>query len=203
MDAPASAIPAASPQAALAELTPGELVVRAASGERAAEGELVRRFVPAVRAFARRRLRGNDAVEEFTQDVLLVFVQALRGAAVEEPERVGGFVLGICKNIALERARQRERRQELWEKYGPALADVVPLEQTGPTYASMRLEDCMVSLSQRAREVLRLSYSEDLSHEEIGEKLEVSPQNARVLRHRTLAALRECMSKPMFAWEAA
>jgi RNA polymerase sigma-70 factor (ECF subfamily) len=175
----------------------------AARGERSAEAELCKRFVSAVRAFARRRLRGNDAVDEFTQDVLLVFVQALRSSAVEDPERVGGFVLGICKNIALERVRQKERRQELWEKYGPALADVVQLEQKGPTYASMRLEDCMVSLSQRAREVLRLSYGEDLSHEEIGEKLDVTAQNARVLRHRTLAALRECMSKPTFAWEAA
>ncbi len=205
MDAPASATSAASDVAfaSLAESSPGELVSLAARGERAAEAELCKRFVPAVRAFARRRLRGADVVDEFTQDVLLVFVQALRGSAVEEPERVGGFVLGICKNIALERVRQKERRQDLWEKYGPALADVVPLEQQGPTYASMRLEDCMVTLSQRAREVLRLSYGEDLSHEEIGEKLDVTAQNARVLRHRTLAALRECMSKPTFAWEAA
>jgi RNA polymerase sigma-70 factor (ECF subfamily) len=133
----------------------------------------------------------------------LVFVQALRSSAVEEPERVGGFVLGICKNIALERVRQKERRTELWEKYGPALSEVLMAPQTGPTYASMRLEDCMVTLSQRAREVLRLSYAEDLSHEEIGEKLDVTPQNARVMRHRTLAALRECMSKAVLAWEAA
>ena len=50
---------------------------------------------------------------------------------------------------------------------------------------------------------MRQPTAEDLSHEEIGDKLEVTAQNARVKRHRTLAALRECMSKAMFAWEAA
>jgi RNA polymerase sigma-70 factor (ECF subfamily) len=183
-------------------LLPAELVERAFAGEREAEAELCRRFFPAVRTFARRRLRGTEAVDEFTQDVLVLFVQALRARAVEQPERVGGFVLGICKNVALERARQAERRRELWDKYGSALAVVVKVDLREATYESMHLEDCMSQLSQRAREVVRLSYTEELSHDEIASRLEISAQNARVLRHRTLFALRECMAKRI-SWEAA
>ncbi len=188
--------------AAPSALSPAELVERAFASEREAEAELCRRFFPAVRAFARRRLRGTDAVDEFTQDVLVLFVQALRARAVEHPERVGGFVLGICKNVALERARQAERRRELWDKYGSALADVVKLDLSAATYESMHLEDCMSQLSQRAREVVRLSYTEELGHDEIASRLAISAQNARVLRHRTLFALRECMAKRI-SWEAA
>src|SRR5262245_20575221 len=76
------------------------LVARAAEGDRAAETALCARFAGAVRLFARRRLRAHDAVEEFAQDVMLALVEALRAGSVEDPQRLGGFVLGICRNLA-------------------------------------------------------------------------------------------------------
>lgn len=179
-----------------------QLLVRAQSGDRAAEASLCARFVPAVRTFARRRLRTEDAVAEFTQDALLLLVEAVRRGAVEDPERVGGFILGICRNLAHERVKQRERRKALWEKYG---ADVAPLTADEPVYASyetMHLEDCVSQLSKRARDVLRLSYAEAKSHGEIAQMLATSEANARVLRHRTLGALRDCMAKRI-SWETA
>ena len=93
-------------------------------GDRGAEATLCRRFLPAVRLFARRRLRTPDAVAEFSQDVMLLFIEALRRGAVEDPDRLGGFVLGICRNLALDRVRQRERRESLWQQYGAAWTDL-------------------------------------------------------------------------------
>jgi RNA polymerase sigma-70 factor (ECF subfamily) len=179
-----------------------DLVERASRAERAAEETLCQRFAPAVRAFARRRLRGAEAVDEFTQDVLLLTIEALRGGRVEEPERLGGFVLGICRTLAFDRARQRERRQQLWETYGAAL-EVVSVEAAHrETYEVIHLEDCLSQLSRRARELIRLGYLESRGHDEVARALDISESNARVLRHRTLASLRECMSKRM-SWEAA
>lgn len=179
-----------------------DLVARAGRAERAAEEMVCLRFAPAVRAFARRRLRGADAVDEFTQDVLLLTIEALRGGRVEDPERLGGFVLGICRTLAFDRARQRERRQQLWETYGVAL-EVVSVEAAHrETYEVIHLEDCLSQLSGRARELIRLGYMESRGHDEVARALDISESNARVLRHRTLANLRECMSKRM-SWEAA
>jgi RNA polymerase sigma-70 factor (ECF subfamily) len=177
-------------------------VSRAARGERAAEAALCRRFAPVVRAFARRRLRGADAVEEFTQDVLLLMVEALRAGRVERGERFGGFVLGICRNLAFDRARQKERRESLWQIYGGALAGVSTEAIESESYQIAHLEDCLSQLSKRARDVVRLGYVEARGHDEVAAALEISPQNARVLRHRTLSSLRECMSRRM-SWEAA
>lgn len=185
------------------EGTAADLVVRAHGGDRGAESELCARLAPAVAAFARRRLRTADAVREFQQDVMLLFVDALRRGSVEDPARVGGFVLGICKNLARDRVRQRERRDALWEMYA---ADVLPHAPDAPEHASedvVRLEDCLTQITQRAREVVWLSYGEALSHAEIAERLRISEANARVMRHRTLAALRDCMAKTATAWEAA
>ncbi len=179
-----------------------DLAERAQRGDRLAERTLCQRLVPAIRAFARRRLRTSDAVQEFTQDVLLLFVEALRKGAVEDPARAPGFVLGICRNLAFDRARQRERRDELWAKYSPELAELSlePVEHA--TYEVIHLEDCLSQLSQRARDVVRLSFGEGRSHAEVARSLDVSEANARVLRHRTLQSLRECMQKPI-SWEAA
>jgi RNA polymerase sigma-70 factor, ECF subfamily len=182
--------------------SPAELVSRASRGERQAEADLVRAFAPVVRAFARRRLRGADAVEEFAQDVLLTLLEALREGRVEQADRVGGFVLGICRNLAFDRARNRERRDALWQTYGAALESVSVDAVETEHYELAHLEDCLSQLSKRARDVVRLGYVEAQGHDEVAAALEITPQNARVLRHRTLASLRECMSKRM-SWEAA
>jgi RNA polymerase sigma-70 factor (ECF subfamily) len=182
--------------------SPAELVSRAAQGQREAEELVCRRFAPVVRSFARRRLRGVDAVEEFTQDVLLTLVEALRAGRIEQAERLGGFVLGICRNLAFERARQRERRELLWQTYGAALHGTTVEAIEREHYEIAHLEDCLSQLSKRSRDLLRLGYVEARSHDEVAAELAISPQNARVLRHRTLASLRECMSKRM-SWEAA
>ena len=178
-----------------------DLVGEAAAGQREAEARLCERFAPVVRAFARRRLRSADAVEEFAQDVLLTMVEALRAGRVAQPERIAGFVLGICRNFAHERVRQRERREELWQTYGSALL-TVSAEAVEHSYEASHLEDCLSQLSQRSRDLIRLGYVEARGHDEIAQALSISPANARVLRHRTLASLRECMAQRM-SWEAA
>jgi RNA polymerase sigma-70 factor (ECF subfamily) len=184
------------------DLSAADLVSSARQGERRAEETLCRRLAPVVRAFARRRLRSADAIEEFAQDALLLMVEALREGRIEQPERLGGFVLGICRNLAFDRARQQERRQALWAQYGSALELVSVQAAERDSYDVAHLEDCLSQLSKRARDLLRLGYVESLPHEEVAKKLSVSPANARVMRHRALSSVRDCMSKRM-SWEAA
>ncbi|HEV8551298.1 MAG TPA: sigma-70 family RNA polymerase sigma factor [Polyangiaceae bacterium] len=179
-----------------------DLVLRAGRGDRSAATSLCLRFAPAVRAFARRRVLHTEAVDEFTQDVMLILVEALTTAKLEHPERLPGFVLGICKNLARDRARQRERRTALHEEYGTALAGLTPEVSEKPTYEIMHLEDCLSSLSERARQLVRLAYAESKSPADIAQALSLTDGNLRVLRHRTLGALRDCMSRRI-SWEAA
>jgi RNA polymerase sigma-70 factor (ECF subfamily) len=183
-------------------MTIADELERVKAGDRAAESALCLRFLPAIRLFARRRLRTKDAVDEFAQDVLLVMVEAMRRGAVEEPERLGGFVLGICKNLARDRAKQRERRDELWSKFG---GDLIAPDAETPAFGGdeyIHLSDCIGELSLRSRTIIHLSYFELKTHQQIAAQLEVSEANARVMRHRTLQALRDCMSKPL-VWEGA
>jgi RNA polymerase sigma factor (sigma-70 family) len=178
------------------------LVKRAGEGDREAECLLCARFQPAIRAFARRREPTQDAVNEFTQEVLLRLIEALRTAAVREPEALGGYVLGICRTLTAAAARQRQRREELWARYG---ADLQPLElpAEGPSLRPVaQLEDCVSQLSQRAKQVVVLGYVLMKSHAEIAAELDLSLASARVLRHRTLVTLRQCLQQAI-SWESA
>lgn len=177
------------------------LIAAARAGDRLAEGALISRFAAAVRTYARRRLKTNDAVDEFAQDVFLRFVQAVRAGQITEPERAGGFVLGICKNVARERARIAERRAELWEQFGSALA---PLEDSPELakYQLALLEDCLSQISKRSRDVIKHAFILGQSASEIGTQLEMSEGNVRVVRHRALEALRTCMASKTFYEEA-
>lgn len=175
------------------------LVAAAVAGDRRAEADLCRKLAPAVRTFWRRRLRGAE-VEELAQEVILRFVQALRAGAVAEPERVGGFVLGICRNLARERTRLAERRAELWTQYGDALASLED-EPALAHYQLAQLEDCLSQMTQRSRDVIRYAFVDGHTAAEIGQRLAMSEGNVRVVRHRALEALRDCMSQKVF-WEA-
>ena len=170
-------------------------VRRALSGDREAEREVCGRLLPAIRAFARRRLRGASA-EDFAQDVLLLLVEALRDGRIQQPEHVSSFALGICRNLAREGARLTERRQLLMETYGftePELAVLgAPLE-----VRREHLEDCYSQLTERARSVLRATFCNDDDDREIAEAVGITAANVRVIRHRTLAALRSCLERPI------
>ncbi len=185
------------------ERTIVSLVQAAEQRDPKAEEELCRRFASAVRTFARRRLRSSDAVEEFAQDVMLHFVEALRRGAIDDPARVGGFVLGICRNLARDRARARERRAQLWEQYGAAL-EVLEADAPDRSRREMaHLEDCLSQLAERTRHVIRYAYVEGESNVTIASRLGMTEGNVRVVRHRALATLRDCMSSPKLSWEGA
>jgi RNA polymerase sigma-70 factor (ECF subfamily) len=175
------------------------LISAAGAGDRRAESALVGRFAAAVRTFARRRLKTADAVDEFAQEVFLRFVQALRSGAIAEPERTPGFILGICKNLARERVRLNERRSELWAEYGPALAPLTEQPELA-NYQLAQLEDCLSQMTHRSREVIKFAFIDGESAGEIATRLAMTEGNVRVVRHRTLEALRSCMSEKVF-WE--
>ena len=54
----------------------------------------------------------------------MLLVEAMRDGRIQDPARVAGFALGVCRNLARERARNGERRRALIAQYG--LAELEP-----------------------------------------------------------------------------
>jgi RNA polymerase sigma-70 factor (ECF subfamily) len=185
----------AEPLAAAPRAGAPDPVGRALAGDRDAERELCRRLVPAIRAFAQRRLRPSS-VDDFVHDALLLVVEALREGRVREPERVAAYAVGVCRNLARERARMGERRQELFARFGVTESDLVAWDSPPPVRRD-HLEDCYSQLTDRARRVIRASFCDDDADGDIARTLAITEANVRIIRHRTLAALRQCLDKPI------
>ncbi len=156
-----------------------------------AEAELCRRYLRRLVAFGRRRLGSEDAAWDLAQDSLILALQKLRGGEVRDPERIGAFILGVARTLAI--ARQRDRHQEHL-----SLADS---ESTLPAFeptlrdpfAHARIADCLDALPDKHRSVVLMSFYAEQKSDEISASLGLSQGNVRVLRHRGVAHLRDCL----------
>ncbi len=176
------------------------VVLGALAGDRDAEREVCRRLTPAVRAYAERRLR-PASVEDFSHDVLVLLVEALRERRIQDPARIASFALGFCRNLARERARNDDRRRDLGLRYGVTEADFVAWDSPLDVRRA-HLEDCYSQLTERARRVIRATFCDDEVDADIAGALGISVANVRIVRHRSLAALRSCLERPI-SWEQA
>ena len=165
------------------------------AGAGAAEAELCRRFWQRARLYGLRHLRGVTEAEDLAQQVMEVTLTALRGGRVDDLELVDRYVLGVCRNVAHALRRSGDKARKAAERLAlePAPALEQPPEPPWGKESVEHLTLCLGGLSQREQRVVHLSFAEWQSSAEVAEKLEVAPGNIRVIRHRALRKLRECM----------
>jgi len=156
-----------------------------------AEAELSRRFAPRIRLYGIRHLRSEDAAADLVQEVLVIVLIALRQGRVDDPSIVDRFVLGTCRNVVAGWRRGERRRDDLAAELAIAAPDGLPPAPARPD--TLRLMGCMEQLDSRERSVLVLTYFEERSADEIGGVLGLSAGNVRVIRHRALHRVRDCV----------
>jgi RNA polymerase sigma-70 factor (ECF subfamily) len=185
----------------LDDLDDGALARRVAAGgaggDAQAEGELYRRLARRVRLYGLRHLRDEHAAADLVQQVLLTTLERLRANEVREPEKIASFVLGMCRMTVLEIRRGAKRREDLLEKFLPAgTADAAEPAYPAPEPLLLnpeRLAGCLERLAERERSVVAMSFFADQPADQVGAALGLSGANVRVIRHRALGRLRECM----------
>jgi RNA polymerase sigma-70 factor (ECF subfamily) len=157
-----------------------------------AEAELYRRLAPRVRLYGLRHLRDAHAAADLMQQVLLMTLERLRAGKVRQPEKLASFVLGMCRMVVLEARRGTARRDGLLRIYGdiPEAVDV----PEPPDLDEARLPGCLERLPERERSVVILGFFADKPADAVARELGLTPVNARVIRHRALLKLRECMN---------
>jgi RNA polymerase sigma-70 factor (ECF subfamily) len=155
------------------------------------ERAICTRYASRIRAFGLRHLRDGAASEDLVQHVLLVVLTALREGRVDDPDNLDGYVLGICRNTVMDLRRGHTRQQRI------ANANAVLVDAGyDPPQALVdrgRLEECLNGLESRDRAVVVATFVDDRNADEIGESLGLSAGNVRVIRHRALARLQDCM----------
>ena len=166
------------------------LARRIVDGDRAAEAELCRRMLPRVHVWGLKHLRDEAAALDLGQHVMMTVLEALRGDRVAELDRLGAYVLGVCKHTVMALRRGEHRRSGLLEQFGAP---------PGETYIEARAIDrrqlakCFDALPARARTLLALTFFAEAPSEVIARELATTVGNVRVLRHRALSELLRCM----------
>jgi RNA polymerase sigma-70 factor (ECF subfamily) len=174
------------------ELNDAELVLQIGSGsDPEAEAELIRRMAPRVRLYGLRHLRDEHASDDLTQQVLITTLEALRAGRLREPEKLASFVLGMCRMTVLDLRRNAQRKERLLEQFGADLLAPVPIPM--PNLDHELLTRCVQSLKERERTVVVLTFYDEQTGADVARFLGVSEANVRVIRHRAIHQLRDCM----------
>jgi len=153
--------------------------------------EAIARLETGLRFVAHRHLDTPEAVEECVQESLARGLDALRQGRVRSPDRLGAYFRGILHNVICDELRKRgttvslEGLPEPVARPGDALSALVTREQVE------RVRRALASLSEGARECLRLSFYEGLRPREIAARLGEPPARVRKRHSRALHRLRE------------
>ena len=174
------------------ELKDAVLVLQIGSGSgRDAEAELFRRMAPRIRLYGLRHLRDEHAAEDLTQQVVISTLEALRAGRLREPEKLASFVLGTCRMTVLDMRRGAQRKERLLEQFGADL--LAPVQPTLPRLDHEQLTRCVQGLKERERTVVVMTFYDEQTGADAARLLGVSEANVRVIRHRAIHQLRECM----------
>jgi RNA polymerase sigma-70 factor (ECF subfamily) len=94
--------------------------------------------------------------------------------------------------VVLEARRGTARREGLLRIYGDVPEAVEPPER--PDLDEAKLSGCLERLPERERSVLVLGFFADKPADVVARELGLTRVNARVIRHRALLKLRDCMN---------
>jgi RNA polymerase sigma-70 factor (ECF subfamily) len=177
--------PEEEPSAALVAV----LAHRARGGDRAAYGELFRRYWPGIHAVLRGRLRDDAEADDVAQEVFLHGLRKLK--QLRDVRCFGGWL----RQIAVRRALNRLGRRRVLA--GPAGLENLPAAGDSPLAAVLRGEACrrvregLEHLAPLYRVVAEKHYLQGLSLQEISEQLDAPLGTVKRRLHTARRQLRE------------
>ena len=158
-----------------------------------AEGVLFRRYAPRVQLYGLKHLKSRAAAEDLTQQVMLRVLEAIRAGRVEDPASLSSFIFGTCRHVSWDMRRADLRQRKIERENEGLRVDFRPPEHSQRDV--VRLFSCFFELPERESQVLRMSFMEDRTADEIAQRLGLSAGNVRVIRCRALAKLASCMGE--------
>jgi RNA polymerase sigma-70 factor (ECF subfamily) len=151
--------------------------------------ELVMRYKGVVYNHALRICGGNRALADETfQETFLRLFEWLRSRHDKGTLHTFPYLLSVfTKRVAIDLMRRENRQTPTGSLHE---AEALPATEEPSFETRAYVVELLEMLDDRSREVIRLTYFDELSAVEIAQKLGLSPGNVRVLRFRALEALR-------------
>ncbi|MDE1924633.1 MAG: RNA polymerase sigma factor [Patescibacteria group bacterium] len=183
--------------------TDEELVADYLGGEENAFGELAKRHLPSAYSFALRFVGSREEAEDIAQETFLKAWKNLKQYR-KEASKFKTWLLRITRNTAIDFLRKKKNiafsgfENESGENVlAETVADQSPLpeELFAKAGDSQEVNQALLQLSPRHRELLLLYYTNDLTFQEIGEVLGESQNTTKSRHRRALQALRKILEQ--------
>ncbi len=166
-----------------------DLAERIRAGECLAEEELVRRYHPRILAALIGQTRDREASRDLAQDVLIVTLRAVRAGKVNEPEKLGLYILGIVRILVKNHIRRRIDQQSREDELPAELIDRIagPLGQARMEEAERErsVREALDELPQSDREIVLLTL-DGRKPREIAAALRLAPDVVRQRKSRAI-----------------
>ena len=183
--------PAEEAGSARRTLEPG-LVARVRSGDPLAFRLVFDRYARAVRRFLRDLLGEPAAADEATQET---FVRAHRMIGrLRDEDRLGGWLFGIARNVALEQLRERRRPVAASAATEPRDPAPSPEARLIGEESDKMLTHALAGLTEDRRAALLLRIDHGLGYEEISDALGWSVVKVKNEVHRARLELRSMLA---------
>ncbi|MEO0458552.1 MAG: sigma-70 family RNA polymerase sigma factor [Cyanobacteria bacterium P01_A01_bin.114] len=194
----------------MSEQSDSALVFLAQQGNKAAFGQLVLRYQPMAQRLATRVMGNPDLAQELVQDALLQAYLSLKN--LRDPTRFKNWLYGIVLNVCRSNLR---RRKVICLSLETMVGDLVhevfdgrsPDPQQVAEQAELRttLLEAVDNLSDKNRSATLLFYHEQLSLQEVANRLNISVSAVKgrlyKARHQLRAQLLPTQIQPTFSQE--
>jgi len=156
-------------------------------------------FTALIRIKLSSRVRLPQIVEDVRQETFARFFKALHSDQIQYPERLGSYVLGMCRNILNEQYRVDGRTtsldgedEQIFPALGVSLVDSLLAKENEKI-----VREILETLSERDRRLLRSVFLEERNKDEVCRELGVDREYLRVLIHRAKQAFKTSYLKHM------
>jgi len=169
------------------------IVAIALTKDRALYAELFRRFAPKIKAFVMGQGLAAQEAEELSQEAML---KVWRKAEGFDPTKATAstWIYTIARNLRIDMARKAARKRELpddlWVNHERPVDELMGLAQSADTLKSL-----MVGLPPEQKEVLTLSFYEDMSHSDVAKALNLPLGTVKSRLRLALGRLRHAFSQ--------
>ena len=172
----------------------GDLIQRAADGDRSAFEELYQRYARPVFGLALRRLGDRGRAEDAVQET---FASIWRSAASYKPERGPGapWLYAVARNAIVDRARSRtELPAEIPDEAAP---EAGPGDRAEQNWVAWRVHRALEELPEKEREVIALAYWSGLSQSEVAEFLAIPLGTVKTRTRSALMKLADVLEEEL------
>lgn len=176
-----------------------DLIAQARAGNRGEIDRLVSRLgcVPRILARFNQRMGGcmaGDDLRDMTQDVLVEVWRRLDDYDGQAP--LEAWVYGFCYHAFMNATRKRQRRGRM-----EGIDDVGDPEGSGADVLDYGfLYRGLESLDGSEAQVIRMKHFGELTFDQIGERLELSPNTAKTTYYRGIRRLAERLKTSEDGW---